>query len=263
MNTTINLVDHLLVKGRALHKLGIAPRALHLLQRLSSFRDLPKAVAHESRLRLAQLHASQKKFRRARRLLATLAADDPQRSRVHYLLARLAAADVRCDPRCASRHFRQALTLDPMNARYLSALGTFGLKNGKEALALRSLRRAFQLAPTDRVVVQRYIKALQKMHRLGEAQRIIAECRFALGRQRWFQDLSSSFRFLKIQLRQRQQRRQQNRIGNQPLRLLPFRTAQVTEPRGDVERLRCDGPAVLPAAHLPLPLRRPDQRHAQ
>lgn len=263
MNTTINLVDHLLVKGRALHKLGIAPRALHLLQRLSSFRDLPRAVAHESRLRLARLYAGQKKYRRARRLLATLAADDPQRSRVHYLLARLAAADVRCDPRRALHHFRRALTLDPMNPRYLSALGVFGLQNGKETLALRSLRRAFRLAPTDRVVMQRYLIALQKMHRFGEAKRVLQESRFRLGRVGWFQELLSSFRFCAIQIRQRQQRRQQSRSVNRQLRLLSFPVVTAAEPRDGHERVRCDGPAVLPAAHLPLPLRRPDQRHAQ
>ena len=69
MNPTLNLVEGLLVKGRNLHRLGIAPKALRLLGRLSGFRDLPDHVAREARLRLAQLHCQQKDYRRARRLL--------------------------------------------------------------------------------------------------------------------------------------------------------------------------------------------------
>jgi predicted Zn-dependent protease len=262
MNTTINLAESLLVKGRNLHQLGIAPKALHLLNRLSGFRNLPEHVARETRLRLAQLYCKQKNYRRARRLLAQLAQTEPEQPHHDYLLGRAAAADVRCDPRLALRHYRRCLRLDPHNARYLSAFGMLALGNGRERSALRTLRRAFRLAPTDAVVVRRYLRALRELRRLREARRVLHVSRFRLGKEVWFQNLATEFRFFVLHARQRRQQRRRVVESQQCLLPFPVRLWQAT-PSDEAEFTRHDGPAVLPAPHLTQPRRRSDQRHAQ
>jgi predicted Zn-dependent protease len=262
MNNTINLVRRLLVKGRNLRKLGISEPALELFRRLSNFRRLPDSVARETRWHLAQLYCQRRQYRRARRLLTQRLLADPQEPRWHYLLGRLAAQDVRCDPRHALWHFRRCLKLDPDNPRYLSAFGIFALNNGRESLALRLLRRACRLAPANANVVRRYLRALQKLRRRGEARRLLQTCRFRLSHEMWFQNLLADFQFFTLQVRQRRSRRQ--RVVEQEPRLLPFvRLTRQNDGDATIENMRHDGPAILPAPHLPLPQRRPNQRHAR
>src|SRR6266481_446831 len=55
MSTTLNLVDHLLSRGRHLQEIGREQDALHVLERLACFRQLPPKVAEETQVRLAEL----------------------------------------------------------------------------------------------------------------------------------------------------------------------------------------------------------------
>jgi predicted Zn-dependent protease len=262
MKNAINLVRRLLVKGRKLRKLGVSEQALELFRRLAQFRRLPESVARETRRHLAHLYCERRQYRRARRLLAPRLLTDPHEPRWHYLLGRLAAQDVRCEPRQALWHFRRCLKLEPDNPRYLSAFGIFALNNGREKLGLRLLQRAYRLAPASPKVVRRYLKALKKLHRLGEARRLMQMCRFRLSHETWFQNLLAEFQFFMLHVQQRRSRRQ--RVASTEPRLLPFvRVRQQLDRGATVEPIRHDGPAILPAPHLPLPQRRPNQRHAR
>jgi predicted Zn-dependent protease len=257
-------VERLLVKGRDLHKLGIEPKALQVLDHLAHFHHLPELIARETRRRLAMLYCKRKKFRRARRLLASLVVAEPHESRYHYLLGKATAVDVRCDPRQALRQYRRCLNLEPRNPRYLSSFAVLAVRTGREQLGLRLLRRAFRLAPEDAVVLRRYLRSLRELHRVQEARRVLRQCRFRLGKLPWFQDLLSDFQFFVLQLRQRKQRRQRRLGQEQQLRLLPFPTVpERATPHDEADTIRTDGPAVLPVPHLSLARRRPDQRHAQ
>ena len=55
MNTTLNLVEHVLAMGRRYQELGRHRDALALFTRLSGFRELPADAAEEAQARLAAL----------------------------------------------------------------------------------------------------------------------------------------------------------------------------------------------------------------
>lgn len=269
MNQTIPLVESLLVKGRNLYKLGIQQKAFHIYEKLSGFRQLPTRATRESRLRLAALFFRKRKYRRTRRLLASLLIQEPNCAHYHYLMGRVAGVDVRLDPRLAVRHYRLALQLDPENPRYLSSFGLFALRNGKNNLALKLLRKAFQFAPTDALVLTHYLKCLRQLHRIDEARLVLNCCRFRLGKTTWFQNLHRDFEFFVLHQHQRQQR-QQPVFEDTPC-LLPFPESRIVLDSGGEDQsaeelpktIRFDGPEPLAAPHLSLSLRRPDQRHAQ
>ncbi len=48
MSTTLNVVDHLLARGRNFQKVGRDRDALHIFNQLAAFRDLPAAVNEET-----------------------------------------------------------------------------------------------------------------------------------------------------------------------------------------------------------------------
>ena len=64
MSTTLNLVDHLLSRGRHLQEIGREQDTLHVLERLACFRQLPAKVAEETRVLLAELLLERAKERR-------------------------------------------------------------------------------------------------------------------------------------------------------------------------------------------------------
>jgi tetratricopeptide (TPR) repeat protein len=264
MNHTLKLTETLLVKGRNLHKLGLRAEALDLFRSLSTFRNLPASVAREMHLRLAHLHRQGRRFRQARRHMAVALVHEPLNAGHHYTMARLAEADVHCDPRRACTHYRQALRLDPLNARYLSAYGLFALKNDRPRTALGALRRAFRLSPESQLVLRRYLKVLKQLQRAAEGRRVLRTRRFRLGQEAWFVQLERDFQFFLLHRRQQAQRRQAKEAPVEARSTLQFPTlCQAEECVKEVEFLREDAPAVLPAPHLPLPRRQPGQRYAQ
>ncbi len=263
MNRNVNLVENLLVKGRKLHKLGLHTEALEIFNRLSTFRSLPGSVARETHLHLAHLHRTLRQYRQARRHLAAAMTHDPLDPRHHHRMGRLAEADLQCDPRRALRHYRQALLLDPRNPRYLSAYGLFALRNDRPRVALAALRRAYRLSPDHPVVLKRYLKVLRRLRRLQEARQVLRTCRFRLGNAEWFVRLEQNFQFFALRLQQHQQARQAREAGDERLTVLPFlATRPESDPAGDFEFLRTDGPTVLPTPHLPLRKRRRGERYA-
>src|SRR5437762_11958173 len=87
MSRTLNLVDGLLLMGRRHQQLGRIRDALTVLARLASFRELPREVAEETQIRLAEIQLRRRKYRRARRHLAVALRYDPDNARSHYLMA--------------------------------------------------------------------------------------------------------------------------------------------------------------------------------
>lgn len=264
MNHTVNLVQRLLIQGRNLQQLGLDEKAVSILTQLSHFRDLPSEIATETHLRLTALHSSNHKYARARRHLAVVMAHRPHSPRCEFRMARLSEKDTQSDPRKALLFYRRILKQQPKNPRFLSSFGMFALRNGKERTALGALRRAFRLAPDCRLVLKRYIKVLTQLHRFKEARRVLRSCRFRLTKQQWFQTLYRDFRFLMLQRKQRQNKRQQVQDNASEFAcVLPFPHEERKTASANSEYVRSDRPSVLPAPHLPLRLHRPDQRYAQ
>jgi len=263
MNHTIKFVDRLLLKGRNLQQLGIDSKALPIFESLSRFHSIPKNVTHEARDRMTQLYRKQKNYRLARRALAKTAHQHPDSADLHYKMARLIEKDYHCDPKRAKVHFLRALRLEPKNSRYLSGFGMYSIHFGCRDRGLRALRKAYRLDPDNALVMKRYIKVLQQLHLLKEARRVLLASRFRLGKHEWFQQLFNEHQHTVIRLRQKKNRQTEPLETVSP-RILPFLPKTDSDPATkEIEGYRIDGPDVLPAPHLPLRLRRPDQRHAQ
>jgi tetratricopeptide (TPR) repeat protein len=264
MKTTIPLAERLLLKGRKLHQLGLDAQAMRIFESLSHFHNLPAQVRSETHRRLAKLNTKGRKFKRARRHLAPLLAQNPDNAEYQYRMARLVEADVHCDSGRAREHYRKALRLDPNNPRYLSGYGLFALDSGRPRTALALLRRAHRLSPDHPQVLRRYLTALQKMHRFGEAREVLEQSRFRLGKKGWFAKLRLDCQFAALHHRQHAGARDQTGPAEEQPCLLPFPQATALEPpKAGFEYVRSDRPSVLATPHLKGRRIRPDQRHAQ
>jgi tetratricopeptide (TPR) repeat protein len=265
MSRTLHLAQRLLARGRKLHRLGVDLEAFRLLNRLVGFPELPPGAAQEVQERLARLSLKRRRFARVRRHLAALLLRQPQNPKYHYLMSRAAAADPRCSPGRALAHCRRAVQLAPGHAGYLSTLGRLALRQGREEEGLGALRRALELAPDAPRVVRRVARGLSLAGRADEARAVLLAARFRNGTDARFRRLWQDFQFEQLRLRQRRERRA--RAAGQPDEgpvLLPFVRLEASRPAAEgPEVVRVDGPSLLPAPHLPRPLRRPDQRHAQ
>ena len=112
MSSTLNLVDHLLSRGRHLQQIGREQDAIHTLERLAGFRELPLDVAEETQVRLAELLMDRGQFESARRHLAAALIHRPFSARYHFLMASALEADEKGDERRALEHYRLSLEID-------------------------------------------------------------------------------------------------------------------------------------------------------
>jgi tetratricopeptide (TPR) repeat protein len=261
----LNLVGQLLAHGRLLERLGVTQEAFLLFNRLARLRHLPPEAAREVQERLTRIHLKRRQFSRARRRLTALLSGQPSNARYHYQMARAVAADPRADRGRALEHCRRAVTLAPEHAGYLSTLGLLALRDGRDEEGLSCLRRARRVAPDEPRVVRRLAKGLCRLGRADEARAVLLAARFRNRRDGRFQRLWRDFQFQQLRRNQEEQRRARGAgITTDAPPLLPFvRLLATRTPHGDDTVIRADAPAVLPAPHLPRPLRRPDQRHAQ
>ncbi len=179
-------------------------------------------------------------------------------------MAKLLAKDVFCDPKRAARHFKLALKLDPNNPKFLSAYGSFAIRNDRRKTGLTLLREAFAIAPTNAKVVTRYVQGLQKLDRFTEARQVLKVSRFRLGKCVWFENLARDVEYSVLAKKQRAER-QPDVSAEEPFCVLPFPARETkSEPAEELpESYRLDRPSVLSGPHLSAMKRRPDQRHAQ
>src|SRR5438128_2854671 len=96
MSTTLNLADRLFQNACNLHQLGRSSAAARLFARLAAWRDLPRDLAEEAQVRLAEIHLEHEQPKQARRHLAVALALQPDCAHYHYLMA-IALED---DPKC-------------------------------------------------------------------------------------------------------------------------------------------------------------------
>jgi Flp pilus assembly protein TadD len=264
MSRTLNLVRLLLAKGRKLHKLHVDHEALLTLGRLAAFPELPAGVAEEVQRRLADLSLKRGKFARARRHLAALLHQRPDNPHYHHLMARAVERDPRADPARATAHYRQALALDPRHPRYLADFGLAALRAGSAREGLDSLRKALEVAPDDAAVVGKAVDGLGQRGRYREALRVLRAAMFRNPHEPRFRRLWNDVRFRQTHAAQQARRAAARAEGEGPV-LLPFvqPPADPVPPAGGLKLYRQDAPASLPHPHLPRPLRRTDQKHAQ
>jgi len=269
MDTTLNLIEHLLAMARKYQDLGRAQDALRILTRLTSFRDLPGPAAEEAVVRLAEIQLKRRKYRRARRHLTAALRHQPAEGRYHYLMGTACLAEGRGDPERAAEHFRRALELEPTLVKCLLDFGLLAIRLGQTDEGLARLRQAAELSPDDPQVIARLVKGLRQTGRSDEARAVLRAALFRNPRLPRFRRLWQEFQF--HQLRQEQERQRQDRQkladdADEPV-LLPFVrlvTDAVNDPTPEPpDGIRADGPTTVSGPHLPWSSRRSDQRHVQ
>ncbi len=194
MNTTLNLVEHVLALGRRYQELGRHRDALALFTRLSGFRELPADAAEETQVRLAEMHLKRRRFTRARRHLAAALHHQPESARYHYLMAIALHSDEGGDLERAAEHFARALALEPDNVRCQADAGLLAVRRGRTDEGLEKLRKAVEAAPDDAEVLGRLVKGLRLAGRTEEARAALRAALFRNPRVPRFRRLWTEFR---------------------------------------------------------------------
>jgi tetratricopeptide (TPR) repeat protein len=265
MSKTLNLVDCLLARGRNLQQLGRDQDALVILQRLAGFRQLPRQVAEETQLRLAEIQLERGEFQSARRHLTAALAQKPTSARYHFLMATALEADENGSDRRALEHYRMSLQLDPDQPECLRESGMLALRLGRIREGLKWLRRAVAIAPDDPQVVACLVEGLQDIGRAEEARLTLRAALFRNPRDGRFRKLWNDFHFHELREEQesiRQARWEISVEGEKPV-LLPFLRAVSAPAQTSGKRVRRDPAAPLPPPHIPRRGRIPYPRHAQ
>lgn len=267
MDTTLNLVEHLLAMARKYQDLGRTQDALRILTQLSGFRDLPGPAAEEAVVRLAEIQLKRRKYTRARRHLTAVLRHQPTEGRYHYLMGTACLAEGRGDLEQAAEHFRRALELEPTLVKCLLDSGLLALRLGQVDEGLARLRRAAELSPNDPQVIAKLVKGLRQTGRSDEARAVLRAALFRNPRLPRFRRLWQEFQFQQLRQEQERQRLERQELADNPDEpvLLPFvrpvlGPQQGTEPPKGVRK---DGPATVGGPHLPWANRRSDQRHVQ
>jgi tetratricopeptide (TPR) repeat protein len=255
MNTTLNLVEHVLAMGRRYQELGRHHDAVRLLTRLSGFRELPAGAAEETQARLAEIHLKRRRFLKARRHLAAALRHNPGNARYHYLMASALHADDRGDLERAATHFRKALQLDPGNSRCLAEYGLVALRLGRTDEGLARLREAAERAPDDPGVVGKLAKGLRIAGKGEEARKTLRAALFRNSKAPRFRKLWSEFQIESLRRREAARTGRAAAEDDEPV-LLPFVRVEPSTPAADVN------PTILRADEDRGP-RRSDHRNVQ
>jgi Flp pilus assembly protein TadD len=266
MSTTLNLVDRLLRRGRSLQEMGRSHDALQALERLTHFQEVPSEVAEETQVRLAELQLQRRQFGPARRHLTAILRHHPDNGHAHYLLATALEMDDKGDARRALAHYRRCLELDGEQPDCLCACGLLALRLGQRGEGLANLRRAAELMPDDPETLGQVVTGLCLANEADEARRLLLAARFRKPHDARFVQLWNDFQFQRLRKQQETARCRRKAEGDEAgAVLLPF-----VRPKGlckalrqGRKKIRQDGPAPLPAPHVPRLARVPGQRHAQ
>ena len=236
----LNFVEHLLARGRQLHRLGQAPQATRVLQRVIGLRDLPADLVEDTHRELAELHLEQGKYCLARRSLAAAMAQQPEEPHYHFLMGIAVLDDPRGQPRRALAHLRAALRLDPDNAEYNLELGLLALEFDKHRTALAALRRAATLAPDNPEVLGRVADGLRGAGKHDEARALLKAALFRHPREHRFRDLWSRHQFELLHAAQERQRATWIPGEQRPV-ILKFAKPRKSAKAGN-QTVRVDGP---------------------
>jgi tetratricopeptide (TPR) repeat protein len=262
MSHTLNVVDHLLSRGRNFQRIGRDRDALANLNRLASFRDLPADVHEETLARIAEILIAEGRFTKARRHLTALLVQCPDNARYQYLMASAYDQDERADPHRAAEHYRKSLELYPKQVRCLGEFGLLALRLGQPEEGLKCLRQAVELAPHDVEAMSRLVEGLRQEGLDDEARDALLAARFRNGRDSRFVKLWNDFQFRILHGEQRRRAAHIRQIaeGRRP-HILPF-VRVVNDPERGEQVVRLDAPTLPQPPHKPQGGRVRGKKHA-
>jgi tetratricopeptide (TPR) repeat protein len=246
---TLHLAEHLLARGRTLHRLGLVPEAARLFKQLVSFRELPGDIAEQTHRHLAELHLEQGRCRLARRSLAAALAQQPEEAHYHYLMGVAVLEDSKGEPRRALGHFYAALRHDADNAEYQVQFGLLAVALAMPRRGVRALRRAAALAPNDPDVLGRVAEGLRDLGKHREARALLKQALFSHPRDRRFRNLWDRHQFQLLHDRQDAQAKRWTMPADKPV-ILKFPRRRL---RLGARTIRRDapsapkGPTIIPA----------------
>jgi tetratricopeptide (TPR) repeat protein len=255
MNTTLNLVEHVLAMGRRYQELGRHRDAVRIFTRLSGFRELPSDAAEETQVRLAEIHLKRRRFLKARRHLAVALRHSPTCARYHYLMAAALHSDNHGDLERAATHLLEALKLDPQNTRFLAEAGLLAVRLGRHEEGLAQLREAAERAPDDAGVMGKLAKGLRLAGKGNEARSALRLALFRNPKTPRFRKLWAEFQIDSLRRRQGGRWGRAGRRQGGPV-LLPFIRVESETPATEAN------PTIL-RAEDGRAQRRPDQRNVQ
>lgn len=241
---TLNLVERLLHSARNLHEHGQHKAAAKLFTRLTGLGDLPRDVAEEAHVRLAEIHLDNDRLKQARRHLTTALAHEPDCAHYHYLLAIAVEDDSNCDPKRAGVHYRRCLRLDPDHADYQCDYGLYAIRNGQTRAGLTALRRAVNLAPDEPAILGRVVEALRLAEKADEAKDLLRAALFRHPRERRFRDLWNQHQFNLLHAAQHQANDRYKTVAEEPV-ILPFPRPQRRVQKHGGKTIRIDAPSKL------------------
>ena len=259
MSRTLNLVDVLLTSGRNLVMLGRYTEALVPLTKLAGFRNLPEHVLQELFSLKADIHLQQQDYKEARRQLAAAMSLRPLDGRNHYLMAIAIEEDETADLKRAEQYFAQAVELEPESAAYWVDFGSYLFKIGKSKGALKAIRKAYALDPTDTDIVGEVASILRREGNYQEATTKLRAALFANHGAQAFRLLWQQHQFALIHAQQ--QEKKSKAFGYDQLVILPFTPAPSSGKYREIggKTIRFDAPEPLkePTNKTPTTYKRP------
>jgi Tfp pilus assembly protein PilF len=265
MDTTFNLVQLLLARGRRCQEQGRFREAAQVLCRLAGFRELPGAVAEEIQSRLAEVQLKRRQYRRARRHVTAALAHSPQNARYLHMMGAAFATGDGSDLERSIDCYRKALQMEPDQVECLCDCGLLEVREGETATGLARLRRALELAPDDAGVLAKLVKGLRLAGRGAEARAELRAALFRSPRNPRFRKLWNEYQFKQLRRRQEKARLdgQTGRLHGEGPTLLPFVRPPDPPAAPEAPAVRADGPETVPAPNRVRLVPRPDQTNVQ
>lgn len=178
MGKTLTLIDAAWASARDRAQAGRKSEARGILVTLLGREDLPTALAAKAHRLAAKLYADGERYAKARKHLKAARTLEPGNADTHYQLAAAYADDAYgCDLR-AAKSYRRAVARDGTNALYHAAYGRALVRAAKDRPAVRALREAVELAPTDAKVLAVVVEAYREMNAARLAWDVVCKAKF-------------------------------------------------------------------------------------
>lgn len=178
MSMMLTLTDAAWASACDLARAGRRADARVILDTLLTRPDLSSALAAKAHRLAAALHIEADRFAQARRHLRTAIRHEPGNADTWHQLALAYESDPYGSDERALRHHWAAVRRDPANAAFRAGFARAFARTGADQSALRQIRAAVELAPTDVDVLSTVVEACREMEKPRTAWKIVCRARF-------------------------------------------------------------------------------------
>jgi Flp pilus assembly protein TadD len=230
LNSSINLHEQLLTRGRRLLELGSVDAARTILHRLLDQPEVSKRYRAEAHTLLGQIALDFSRFDKARRHYAAAIGLRPFAAEGYVRYAMAIEADPDGNTRKAWLALRRATRIDPEEPRYWTALGRTSLLIGDRTVAGLAFRRAARLQPDCINVLTELVGGYVAMGQFQQAKRVLIAVRFRYPRLAGLAELWKNYRWHALRRRQQRLRMKANSSDESTI---PFPGRSTSVPTSD------------------------------